>query len=244
MKEIVVIFSRKGGSGKTTTALCIADQIRRRGISVLLIDLDAQRNASKAINADLSRPNVTNLFDGASLEDVVQHTDNGDIVPGSVYLNAADAILTNNHELKKALQRGGDQYDYIILDCPAQPGRLTMNALTAATSAIITVKAEPFSYDGIDELTATIKQATEANTNLVIRGIIVTAYDGRSNEAKNNLDAFRLKAAEIGTCVIDPPIRATAKVFEAQGRRRNLSEYAPRSTAAQDYKQIVDTLLR
>ena len=243
MNEIIASISRKGGSGKTTTALCIADQLRRRGKSVLIIDLDAKRNASKAMGADLTQASVINLFDGAKLAEVVQHTSNGDIVPGSIYLNAADAVLTNNHELKKALQRGGEQYEYILIDCPDTPGRLTSNALTAATSALITVRAEAFSYDGIDDLTATIDQAKETNSNLKIRGIVVTAYDGRSNEAKKQLAVFRIKAAEIGTQVIEPPIRATSKVYEAQGRRVNLSDYAPRSTAAQDYKTIVDKLL-
>lgn len=243
MNEIIASISRKGGSGKTTTALCIADQLRRRGKSVLIIDLDAKRNASKAMGADLTQASVINLFDGAKLAEVVQHTSNGDIVPGSIYLNAADAVLTNNHELKKALQRGGEQYEYILIDCPDTPGRLTSNALTAATSAIITVRAEAFSYDGIDDLTATIDQAKETNSNLKIRGIVITAYDGRSNEAKKQLAAFRVKAAEIGTEVIEPPIRATSRVHEAQGRRVNLSDYAPKSTAAQDYKTIVDKLL-
>lgn len=244
MSETIAIVSRKGGSGKTTTALCVADQIRRRGRSVLIVDLDAKRNASKAMGADLSQPNVINLFDGAKLGEVVQHTDNGDIVPGSIYLNAADSVLTNNHELKKALQRGGDQYDFIIIDCPDTPGRLTANAITAANSLLITFKAEPFHYDGIDDLAATIEQAHDANNNLIVRGIVVTAYDGRSNEAKDNLTKFRAKAAEIGTAVIDPPIRATSKVCEAQGRRVNLSQYAPKATAAQDYKSIVDELLK
>ena len=243
MNETIAVISRKGGSGKTTTALCVADQLRRRAKSVLLIDLDAKRNASKAMDADLSQTSVINLFDGAKLGEVVQHTDNGDIVPGSIYLNAADAVLTNNHELNKALQRGGDQYDYIIIDCPDAPGRLTANALTAATSALITVKAEPFSFDGIDDLTATIEQAKETNSNLKIRGIVVTAYDGRSNEDKNQLAKFKAKAADIGTEVIEPPIRATSKVRTAQGRRVNLSAYDPKCTAAQDYKTIVDKLL-
>ena len=241
MKEVIAIISRKGGSGKSTTALCIADQLRQRGESVLLIDLDAQRNTSKATGADLTRPNVTNLFDGTPLAEVVQHTDNGDVVAGSIYLNAADNVLTSNHVLKRALDKAND-YDRVILDCPASPGRLVMNALTAADSAIITVKAEPFSYDGIDELAATIDQAKEANNNLNIRGIVVTAYDGRSNEDKRQLANFRAKAAELGTSVIEPPVRATAKVRAAQGQRVNLSKFAPKCTAAQDYKAITDTL--
>lgn len=241
--EVIAFCSRKGGGGKTTSALCIADQLRQRGYSVLLIDLDAKRNASKAMGADLSQPNVINLFDGAKLAEVVQHTDCGDIVPGSIYLNAADSVLTNNHELKKALQRGGDQYEYILIDCPDTPGRLTASAITAANSVLITFKAEPFHYDGIDDLAATLEQYQDANKSLVVRGIIVTAYDGRSNEAKDNLNKFRARAAEMGTAVIEPPIRATSKVYEAQGRRVNLSQYAPKATATQDYKTIVDKLL-
>ena len=85
MNETIAFISRKGGSGKSTSVLCIADQIRQRGRSVLIIDLDAKRNASKAMGADLSRANVTNLFDGAKLAEVVQHTSNGDIVPGSMF---------------------------------------------------------------------------------------------------------------------------------------------------------------
>ena len=242
--EVIAFISRKGGGGKTTSALCIADQLRRRGKSVLIIDLDAKRNASKAMAADLVKPNVTNLLDGTSLAEVVQHTESGDIVPGSIYLNAADAILTNNYELKKALERNADQYDYVLIDCPDQPGRLTANAITAANSLLITFKAEPFHYDGIDDLAATIEQAKETNSNLVVRGILVTAYDGRSNIAKKKLDDFRAKAADIGTHVIEPPIRATSKVWEAQDARVNLSQYAPRSTAAEDYKSIVDELLK
>lgn len=242
--EVIAFISRKGGGGKTTSALCIADQLRRRGKSVLIIDLDAKRNASKAMAADLSRPNVTNLLDGTSLGEVAQHTASGDIVPGSIYLNAADAILTNNYELKKALERGAGLYDYVLIDCPDQPGRLTANAITSANSLLITFKAEPFHYDGIDDLAATIEQAKETNPGLVVRGILVTAYDGRSNIARKKLDAFRAKAAEIGTRVIEPPIRATSKVWEAQDARVNLSQYAPRSTAAEDYKSIVDEILK
>lgn len=243
MSEIIAILSRKGGSGKTTTALCLADQLRQHGRSVLLIDLDAKRNCSKALNADLTRANVTNLLDGAKLSDVVQHTENGDIVAASIYLNAADAILKSNTILKKALANAGSLYDFVLCDCPDTPGRLVTNALVAADSAIITVKAEPFSYDGIDDLADVINQAQELNENLIIRGIVVTAYDGRSNAAKRNLEDFRRKAVEIGTSVIDPPIRATSKVYESQGERVNLSQFAPKCTAALDYKSITEQLL-
>lgn len=244
MKEVIAIVSRKGGSGKTTTAQALGGILKAKGYKVLLIDLDAQRNLSQAMGADLTRPNITNFFDGSEADEVAQCTDNGFIIAGSKYLDAADIILKSNKELQRALDRSDIDCDYVIIDTPASPGRLTLNALAAATSAIITLEAAPFSYDGIDELTDTIEQIKEVNKALVIRGIVITKYDGRSNAARKNLDDFRAKAKQIGTKVIEPPIRATAKVFEAQGRRQNLNEYAPKSTAAQDYAAIVEHIIK
>ena len=57
------------------------------------------------------------------------------------------------------------------------------------------------------------------------------------------IDEIRAAAADIGTELIEPPIRATSKVFEAQRRQQNLFDYAPRSTAAEDYKQVIKVLL-
>lgn len=243
MKEVIAIVSRKGGSGKTTTAQAISAALRAKGDRVLLIDLDAQCNLSAAMGADLDGINGTQLFEpGANVRHAIQHTSNGDIIAGSKFFAGADLIIKNNKEIKKALTPLLPEYDYIIFDTPATYGRLTTNALTAATSALITVEAAPFSYQGIDELTDVIAQIREANKALNLRGIVITKYDGRSKAARRNLDDFRAKAQQIGTSVIDPPIRATAKVFEAQGERRNLNDYAPRSTAAQDYNSIAEVI--
>lgn len=245
MKEVIAIVSRKGGSGKTTTAWALGGELLRRGKKVLFVDLDAQCNLSKAMGADLTRPNVTDFFDDADAAEVVQHTPNGDIMAGSPFLDAADLILKNNNELKRALNRSGLNRDYIILDLPASPGRLTLNALTAATSAIITAKAEPFSYDGIDKLIETIGKIQAVNNDApIIRGIILTAYEGRSKNDKMFFNDFVKKANEAGTKLMLPPIRATSKVREAQFNQVHLVNYAPRSTAALDYKEIVDQIVK
>lgn len=243
MKEVIAIVSRKGGSGKTTTAQAIGAALRAKGDRVLLVDLDSQMNLSKAMGADLNGLTTADLFEpDINSRHTIQHTDNGDIIAGSKDLAGADKAIQSNKEIKTALAPLLSGYDFIIIDTPASFGRLTANALTAATSALITVEAAPFSYDGVDDLLEVITQMKRANAALTIRGFIVTKYDGRSNEAKRNLNDFRAKAEEIGTSVIDPPIRATAKVCEAQGRRRNLNEYAPKSTAAQDYNSIADVI--
>ena len=241
MKEIIAIVSRKGGSGKTTTAQSIGAALQAKKQRVLLIDLDAQCNLSASMGADLTGTNGTQLFEtGANVRHAIQHTDNGDIIAGSKFFAGADAIITSNQELKRALNPLLPDYDYIIIDTPATYGRLTTNALTAATSAIITVKADAFSLQGIDELNDVLLQISETNKDLKLRGVIVTAYDGRSNAAKNKLDEFRKKAKAIKTRVIEPPIRATSKVFDSQDAQRNLIDFAPKATATQDYNDVAD----
>lgn len=239
MKEIIAIVSRKGGSGKTTTTQSLGAALQEHKKRVLLIDLDAQCNLSASMGADLTGINGTQLFEpGANVRHAVQHTDNGDIIIGSKFFAGADSIIQNNQELKRALKPLAEDYDFIVIDTPANYGRLMANALTAATSAIITVKADAYSLQGVDELADVITQIKETNTELKLRGVIITAYDGRSNAAKRKVDEIRSKAKKIKTKVIEPPIRATSKVFDSQDAKKNLTSFAPRSTAAEDYNEI------
>ena len=244
MGEIIAICSRKGGTAKTTSAQAIADGIRRAGFSVLLIDLDSQYNLTKAMGADPGGLNSSDLFVITTRPArLIQHTANGDIIPGAAELAAGDKELTDNGQLKKALKPIINDYDYIIIDTPASYGRLTMNALTAATQVIITTEPATFSADGLAELARIIKQIRRNNKNLTIRGIIVTRCDARSNEVKQTIEEIRAEAAAIGTEVLGT-IRATSKVSSAQRHQQNLFDYAPRSTAAEDYKQVINVLLK
>lgn len=244
MSETIAIISRKGGTGKTTTAQAIADGIRRAGHSVLLIDLDSQHNLTKAMGADPGALNSTDLFEiSAKPARLIQHTENGDIIAGSKALAAGDVMLTDNDQLKAALKPFIKQYDYIIIDTPASYGRLTMNTLNAATMALITIEPATFGADGLADLADIIKQIRRTNKKLNISGIILTRCDSRSNEVKQTIAEIKEAAAKMKTEVLEPPIRATIKVSSAQRAKRNLFDFAPRSTAAEDYKQIVNVLL-
>lgn len=246
MSEIIALCSRKGGTGKTTSCWAIAGGIRKAGKRVLLIDLDSQKNLTGVMGADPNKLNATDLLDGsAKPARTIQHTEQGDIIAGSGDLAAADVILTANTHLKKALTPLLPEYDFILIDCPASYGRLTMNALTAATSAIITLEPAAFSEQGIEDLADIIKQIRRTNKKLNVRGILITRCDKRSNEVKQAIEDIRAAAAAIGTEVLEPPIRATAKVGAAQRNKINLLDYQPRNnTAASDYNEIIKELLK
>ena len=245
MKEVITIVSRKGGTGKTTTAQTLANGIRNAGNKVLLIDLDSQHNLTSSMGASPDGLNATDLFDmDKPPAQLIQHTENGDIIAGSNDLAAGDVILTDNTQLKKAIKPFYKLYDYIVIDTPASYGRLTMNALTAATQAIITTEPATFSADGLTDLKQIIKQIRRNNTKLKLRGIIITRCDSRSNAVKETVEEIKAAATAMGTEVLEPPIRATAKVFEAQRAKCNLLDYKPKeNNAAADYEQIIKVIL-
>ena len=245
MGEVVTIASRKGGSGKTTTTQAIGAELQRRGKSVLLVDLDAQMNLTASMDAKPTGYNATQLFE----EDIppaqtIQHTHNGDIIAGSRLLAGADVVLQDDRELSRALDHLRSSYDYIIIDTPATYGKITRNALAASTSVLITSEAATFSLQGLAELVEIIEQVRKTtNPDLKLRGVVVTKYSGRSNKVKELLQTLAESTKKLGAEVIGEPIRATDKVVEAQQARQNLTEYAPRCTAALGYRGIVDNIV-
>ena len=243
MKEIIAIISRKGGTGKTTTAQSLAAALIHKGYTALLIDLDAQRNLTAATGAKFTGLNITDLLTGsATAEETIQHTQNGDIITASPFLAGADIAMNSDKELKDAIQPLFKKYDYILIDTPPNYGKLTRNALTAATSAIITLQAATFSFQGLEEAARAVDQIKPINPDLKLRGVIITNYAGKSNKVKNLLEDLRTQAKKYNTVVLDPPIRATDKVTEAQAEQINIIDYAPKSTAAQCYLAIADII--
>ena len=71
----------------------------------------------------------------------------------------------------------------------------------------------------------------------------MTRCDARSREVRQTITEIKAAAAKMKTEVLEPPIRATIKVQSAQRAKRNLLDYAPKSTAALDYMEIVKQLL-
>ena len=115
MKTISVI-NQKGGVGKTTTAHALGTGLLHRGNKVLFVDLDAQCNLSFSVGADVSGITIIHLLqhmiDPAQpeypVETVIQHTSQGDIIPGSQALAGADAVMVDvigkEYKIKEILE--------------------------------------------------------------------------------------------------------------------------------------------
>ncbi|MCV0428091.1 MAG: plasmid partitioning protein RepA [Roseibium sp.] len=159
--QVISVVNFKGGSGKTTTASHLAQFLALTGHRVLAIDLDPQASLSALHGIQPELDGTQSLYealrydeDRASIRDVIQQTNfpNLHIVPASLdlqeyeYDTPVEAGKRENSagqlfflRISEALKEVDDEYDVVVIDCPPQLGYLTLTALTASTSVLVTV---------------------------------------------------------------------------------------------------------
>jgi len=151
MTRIISVANQKGGVGKTTTTVNLGASLAYEGKKVLLVDIDAQGNATSGMG--IRKPDVkVDIYDVLVNEVPIQEAiapssrENLDIVPATLQLAGAEIELTSmmarESRLKTALNEIKEQYDYIFIDCPPSLGHLTINAFTASDSILIPVQCE------------------------------------------------------------------------------------------------------
>jgi chromosome partitioning protein len=195
MGRIIAVTNQKGGVGKTTTSINFAASLTESGRRVLLIDLDAQGNATmgSGINKnEVVKTGYDLLLGHVDIRDVIVYAPEAgyDLLPGNSDLTAAEVELMDrdNRErrLRSALTYVQRDYDVIIIDCPPSLSMLTINALAAAHGVLIPIQCEYYALEGLSALLETIEQVRLAvNPELEIEGLLRTMYDVRNNLAND-----------------------------------------------------------
>ena len=194
MAKIISFTNKKGGVGKTTTAINMAAYCADLGKKVLLVDIDSQGNATTGLGFSKSalKKSVYNVLiddDAAAKNILPTQVKLLDVLPANVDLTGAevDLVYKRNREqiLKNALEKIRDDYDYIFIDCPPSLGLLTINAWVASDSIIIPLQSEYYALEGVSQLMNTIAMVRQRlNPRLQIEGVVITMYDGRALIAK------------------------------------------------------------
>ena len=250
MAKIIAFTNKKGGVGKTTTAVNMAAYCAEFGKRVLLVDIDSQGNATTALGFSKSslKKSVHNVLvedDSASANIIPTQVKLLDILPANVDLSGAevDLVYKRNREriLKEALDKVRGNYDYIFIDCPPSLGLLTINAWVAADSVIIPLQSEYFALEGVSQLMNTIALVRQRlNPTLSIEGVVITMYDGRALISKQIAAEikkfFKNKLYEI---IIPRNIR----LAEAPSYGRPILMYDPKCIGARAYKALTEEFL-
>lgn len=250
MGKIVAFTNKKGGVGKTTTAVNMAAYCAELGKKTLLVDIDSQGNATTALGFSKSqlKKSVYNVLvesEDAAANIIPTSIKLLDILPANVDLSAADVDLVykRNREkiLKEALDKVRANYDYIFIDCPPSLGLLTINAWVAADSVIIPLQGEYFALEGVSQLMNTIALVRQRlNPNLTIEGVVITMYDGRAlisrQIAAEIKKFFKNKLYEI-------IIPRNVRLAEAPSHGKPIMLYDPKCVGARAYKALTEEFL-
>ena len=254
--EVIVMTNEKGGVGKTTTAITLATMLNDRGFKTLLIDANPTVNATSTYRARQGK-GVATLYDvilaveRIPMEEAIQTVEKdgtlGDIVPGDKLMEGADIVLFREPEgifrLKEALDELKG-YDYVLIDTPQNYGSILQSCMIAADKLIVPCLADDYSEMGLSGLTkvvAPIKQ--RYNPKLIIDGILLVRVKNTKLRKYVETKLRAVAKEQIGTKVYRTAIRDCNSVPESQKLKRALGEFAPRSTAALDYKDVLDEML-
>lgn len=257
MAKIIAVCNQKGGVGKTTTAINLAACLAAVERRTLIVDMDAQSNATTGIGIDKDDVELSiydviteRTLDGApvGIRDIripVSFMKFLDVAPSVPDLAGAEMELVNaiarEKRLASALRAVDGEYDYIIVDSPPSLGLLTLNVLTAATSVLVPVQCEYFALEGLAELLNTVHLVQKnLNPKLMIEGALLTMYDGRLNLSREVTEDVR-------SCfpgkVFDVMISRNIKLSESPSVGRPIILYDIMSLGAKNYLTLAEEIM-
>ena len=251
MARILAVTNQKGGVGKTTTSVNLAASLAETGRRILLVDLDAQGNATmgSGINKhQVERTGYDLLLGHVDIRSVIVPAAEAgfDIIPGNADLTAAEVELMHKDDrerrLRSALAYVQGDYDLVVIDCPPSLNMLTVNALAAAHGVLIPIQCEYYALEGLSALLDTVEQVRVAvNPELEIEGLLRTMYDAR-NRLATEVSTQLLQ--HFGDKVYRTIIPRNVRLAEAPSHGLPVLRYDKGSRGAAAYLALAGELIR
>lgn len=241
--QIISVVNHKGGVAKTTTCVNLTAALAERERRVLLIDFDPQASASVWLG---HRTNglkfLQALVEGDGFGSLARETEAGvDIIPTGPAFASFEKVVGNETDAQTRLRNvlgtlREDRWDYVFIDCPPSLNLASINALVAATSALVPVTAKVLSLEPLIRLLDTMWQVRDRlNPQLELSGMFASQLDQRS---AHGTEVLKLLRKQFGDHVYDTFIRENVNLAEAAGFHQPVTRYAPSSNGAEDYRAL------
>jgi chromosome partitioning protein len=248
--RVIAIANRKGGVGKTTTAINLGAALAGQDAPTLIVDCDPQANSTAGLGfaRDPTRRSLYHaLLLGIAVPDLVLKcgVDALALVPADKDLVGANIELVDRPQreqvLRQVLAPIRDQYDFILLDCPPALDLLTLNALVCADSVLMPVQCEYLALEGVSELLDTLIRIRRThNPKLAVEGILLTMFDDRTNlshQVRDDLKDF------FGDQVFRTLIPRNVRLAEAPSYGKPITVYDPQCRGAESYLQLAKEIM-
>jgi len=248
MNRVFCVANQKGGVGKTTTAVSLADGFAKSSAKTLLIDFDPQCNATSGLSLEplKSSPFVSATETVSPLGELIVQTatPNLAILPGSRNMTEVEVLLRTKPEeavqIHESIEQLVKQYDFVLFDCPPSLGHLTQLALFSSTEILIPVQCEYFAMEGLVQMIEVFKKVMEQKETLEFGGFLLTMHDASlefTHAVESNVRDF------CGEIVFKTVIPRDVMFCEAQSHGNSIIDYAPRSRGARAYIELCMEIL-
>lgn len=251
--ETILIANEKGGAGKSSTTLCLANCLSALGYKVLIIDTDPSGNLSAAALPENPSLVLYDVIDGAcDFTDAIVHTGTVDIVPTIKDLDAPGLTIVNGRPVlqhRKNLgkkfgelegSKGTEQfislliqtsnlegiYDFILIDTPPAANHLITNGIVAADSLIIPCEPNAASYDGLDMIIASVVEAVaKYQTQIQVDGMVFARYSDNSATRREHTKMLTEKAQEQGIYIYNTKFWTSPAIELSMNECRPVLDY-------------------
>lgn len=252
MRTIAVV-NQKGGCGKTTISINLANALAELGQKTLLVDMDPQSHCAVglAVPEEQIEQSVYDVLISKSRNEPVKLTeilwqinDRLELVPGSLDMSAFEQQMTGIPErencLKDILKDVVNDYDFAIIDCPPAVSLSTFNALRAATDVIVPVETGYFSLHGLSKQLETLNVLCQRCDQQINVKVLASMYDIRTKMSREILAELRAHFADKMFTTI---VNFNTKIKEAASYGQPIGEYDSASKGQVDFNQLAKEVI-
>lgn len=245
----IAVLNQKGGVGKTTTAVNLAVALADRGLRVLLVDLDAQRNATQFVGLDEAEsPHGSDaLILHAVFRPVRDVLRPGlDVVPATASHALLEPQLIGDtvrgpRRLQRALDTHARDYHFVIADCGPTLGMTALNAVIACPEVLVPIELAHAAAMGAVHMRTWLNEVQmDVEAGVRILGVLPTFADERERTPRDVLDKLRLI---FGEQLFSTVIHAAAAIRDAAAHGRPVVLDAPQSRGAGEYQALTQEVI-